>query len=204
MSRGDRVVGRGGLSGLVGGRQAPTYRAIYDWVEREGIRDLVDVGANTGALGQLLTHWGYRGRYTAVENNPHALAQARRELAEAGVEAPRLINGNVRALPFADREVDAVAMKDVLEHLEDYRPALAEVMRVARRWVVIGVFLPWRADAEKRHCEPGGFYLNAYLERDVLEFARGHGFEVAERVETIEADASGDLPNEVVVFRRVD
>jgi glycosyltransferase involved in cell wall biosynthesis/SAM-dependent methyltransferase len=49
----------------------------------------------------------------------------------------RSIVSEVEHLPYADRSVDLVAVHDGLHHLEDPYAGLAEMARVARRWVVV-------------------------------------------------------------------
>lgn len=45
----------------------------------------------------------------------------------------------VQALPFDDGEFDLVAATEVLEHVDDPRLALAQMARVARRWLLVSV-----------------------------------------------------------------
>jgi SAM-dependent methyltransferase len=45
----------------------------------------------------------------------------------------------VESLSFADDAFDLVAATEVLEHLEDPEPAVAEMARVARRWLLVSV-----------------------------------------------------------------
>ncbi len=49
----------------------------------------------------------------------------------------RSIVADVERLPFADESVDIVAVHDGLHHLDDPYAGLAEMARVARRWVVV-------------------------------------------------------------------
>jgi glycosyltransferase involved in cell wall biosynthesis/SAM-dependent methyltransferase len=49
----------------------------------------------------------------------------------------RSIVADVEHLPFADQSFDLVAVHDGLHHLEDPYSGLAEMARVARRWVVV-------------------------------------------------------------------
>ena len=51
--------------------------------------------------------------------------------------AVRSIVADAEQLPFADRSVDLVTVHDGLHHLEDPYVGLAEMARVARRWVVV-------------------------------------------------------------------
>ena len=48
--------------------------------------------------------------------------------------------GNILAMPLADASVDVVLCRHVLEHLDDYRPAVTEAVRVARRRVFLVLF----------------------------------------------------------------
>ncbi len=61
-------------------------------------------------------------------------AKARSE--RYGVEI-RSIVADVEHLPYADQSVDLVAVHDGLHHLDDPYAGLAEMARVARRWVVV-------------------------------------------------------------------
>jgi ubiquinone/menaquinone biosynthesis C-methylase UbiE len=93
---------------------------------------LLDAGAGEGELAR-------RGvlppgvRMTPLDLSAEALAGQ----ADA-------VRGSVAALPFRDRGFDAVVCLEVLEHLADPRPALAELLRVARKGVVVSVpYEPW-------------------------------------------------------------
>ena len=44
-----------------------------------------------------------------------------------------------RALPMPDKAFDCVVAMDVLEHVDEFHAAFREVLRVSRRWVVIGL-----------------------------------------------------------------
>jgi SAM-dependent methyltransferase len=61
-------------------------------------------------------------------------AGARAELYDPGFES---IVADVEHLPFADQSADLVAVHDGLHHLDDPFVGLAEMARVARRWVVV-------------------------------------------------------------------
>lgn len=199
VRRGERVLGAGGLEEQLEGRQVDTYRAIWSEIRDRRYTDVVDVGCNVAALGQLIFQWGYRGRYVGVENNPHALCFAGVELARTPGRW-RLVNGNARALPFRERGHEAVVMKDVLEHLEDFRPALGEAARVARQAIIVSNFIPWGRGRPSIRRQRRGFYLNRYRRRDILEFLAGLGFHPQANIPTQEKDGN---PNEVVVFVRL-
>lgn len=201
VRRGDKVIGRGTLDDLVDCRQVDTYRAVLEVLQTHDVDVAADLGCNVSALGRLLRHWGWRGRYIGVENNGHALPFAARELRSLPEwRENRLVNANIRALPFADDAIECVVMKDVLEHMEDFRPCLAEAARVARRLLVIANFIPWGEGEPVIRRDPQGFYLNYYRRADVYEFATACGWQPTSVTGTLEKD---DRPNEVIVFERI-
>ena len=66
--------------------------------------------------------------------------------------------GEVTALPFADAEFDLVMANDMLEHVPEpeFPRALAEIRRVARRWIVVTVPLLERMEAGMTACPACG------------------------------------------------
>ncbi|MEW5736087.1 MAG: class I SAM-dependent methyltransferase [Thermodesulfobacteriota bacterium] len=70
-------------------------------------------------------------------------------------------------LPFADRSFDLVMLSEVLEHIpeEEYRQSLAEIMRVADRFILISV--PFREDLNRKmaRCPGCGMVFHLDLHR---------------------------------------
>jgi len=199
VRRGERVIGAGSLEELLRSRQVETYRAIHGLVADLGpVPAVFDIGCNTAALGRLLEAWGYPGRLWGLDRNPHALRRARRELGPSGRAPGGLVVGNARALPLGDRSVPVVVLKDVLEHLEDFRPVLGEALRVAERAAIVACFVPWVDGAPQPRRDPRGFYENAYARAEVLGFAEQHGWRPDRSIRVDEGDGR---PNEVVRFR---
>ncbi|MEU8260926.1 methyltransferase domain-containing protein [Micromonospora sp. NPDC048999] len=84
---------------------------------------LVDLGCGAGLLAPHLAGKGYR--HVGVDLTRSALDQA----AAHGVT---VINGDVTALPLADGCADVVSAGEVLEHVPDWRRAVAEACRLLR------------------------------------------------------------------------
>jgi Methyltransferase domain len=97
------------------------------------VAGLLDVGAGNGAFLAVME----RARAgTALLGYERSQAAIDRKVCEAPVR-----QGSAEALPFADREWDAVSALEVIEHLPYgvYEQALAEMERVAGRYIVISV-----------------------------------------------------------------
>ena len=66
-----------------------------------------------------------------------------------GMETLQAQQADATALPFADDHFDVVTLLEVLEHIPNADTALAEAVRVARRFLLISV--PARADDNPEH-----------------------------------------------------
>jgi SAM-dependent methyltransferase len=97
-----------------------------------GYRTVLDAGARDGYFSRLLT--GYFEAVTAVDLQP----------LRVDCEGVTCVQADLTRLPFPNREFDVVLCSEVLEHIPDVEKACAEIVRVARHEVVIGV--PYRQD----------------------------------------------------------
>ncbi|MFC4146679.1 class I SAM-dependent methyltransferase [Micromonospora mangrovi] len=84
---------------------------------------LVDLGCGAGLLAPHLAGKGYR--HVGVDLTRSALRQA----AEHGVT---VVNGDATAVPLADGCADVVSAGELLEHVPDWRRAVAEACRLLR------------------------------------------------------------------------
>jgi SAM-dependent methyltransferase len=113
-------------------RGRPGYpREAIDWLLGAGPLDVLDVGAGTGKLTDILSRAGHR--VIAVEP-----LEEMRELLIARLPSVRTLEGSAELLPVQDSSVDAVTVGAAF-HWFDHATALAEVERVLRPGGVLGL-----------------------------------------------------------------
>ena len=139
-------------------------------------KTLLDVGCGNGLFVNHLAamHPGRFTRLAGVDRSAAALRHVRPPRCQVGMEA----------LPFADRAFDIATCMEVLEHVPVpvYPLALAELARVARRFVLVNV--PWRQDldADLSRCPScrtmfnGDFHVRSYDETAIDSLLAPHGF----------------------------
>lgn len=117
---------------------------------------LLDVGCGTGWFTRRFAAsngWNVTG----LDNDAQRLAYAR-----AHGRNERYQEGDARALPFADASIHCVVSVAALCFIDDWRRALGEMARVARRRIVVGLLnrhsLLWR---EKGRDGGAGCYRGA-------------------------------------------
>jgi SAM-dependent methyltransferase len=98
----------------------------------KGRRTLLDIGARDGHFSRILTE--YFDEVTALD------------LKRPTFDFPRVttVAGDVTNLEFPDGSFDCIFCAEVLEHVPSIERACAEIVRVARHEVIIGV--PYRQD----------------------------------------------------------
>ncbi len=103
---------------------------------------ILDVGCGTGWFTRHFAAsngWNVTGLDTDVARLAFARAHCRNE---------RYLEADARALPFADASIDCIVSVAALCFIGDWRLALSEMARVARRRIVVGLLnrqsLLWR------------------------------------------------------------
>lgn len=95
---------------------------------------ILDVGCGEGFMLEKMRIAGIADALEGIDVRNDAI-----EIGRALHPELTLRQGSIYALPYADAAFDVVVCSEVLEHLERPEEALAELMRVARRYCVISV-----------------------------------------------------------------
>jgi SAM-dependent methyltransferase len=128
------------------GDQQARFQATASLIQAD-VTSLLDVGTGNGAF---LAHLERTTQLKLHGLEPSAAARAAR-VCQAGVDA-----GSAEVLPFDDGAFDAVSALEVIEHLDfnAYSQALAELKRVAARYVIVSV--PYQEHTDLTRCPECG------------------------------------------------
>jgi 2-polyprenyl-3-methyl-5-hydroxy-6-metoxy-1,4-benzoquinol methylase len=126
------------------GSTNPVVRRLMSRFERDvgelfqtaAPESVLDIGCGEGVLTEQWAHALGTGRIVGVDLEDPKLAA---EWATRQRPNLRFTAMPVESLAFADDEFDLVAATEVLEHVEDPELAVAEMARVARRWLLVSV-----------------------------------------------------------------
>ncbi|OGW60773.1 MAG: hypothetical protein A2V83_02465 [Nitrospirae bacterium RBG_16_64_22] len=126
------------FGGPIGAMVAERQEAVLLRMLGMGIagRTFLDVGAGTGRTSLALAREG--GIVTASDASPAMMDVAREKAASLGL-ALSFETADAQALPFSSRSFDTVVCFRVLMHVPDWRKALSEICRAARRRVILDV-----------------------------------------------------------------
>ncbi len=141
------------------------FRLLHRLLAPRHAETILDVGCGTGWFTRrfaVSNGWNVTGLDTDGERLAFARAHG-----NPGGRNERYQEGDARALPFADAGIDCVVSVAALCFVDDWRLALGEMARVARRRVVVGLLnrhsLLWREKGRSGVNEGGtGGYRGAY------------------------------------------
>ena len=108
----------------------------------------LEVGAGLGVFSRMLCEHGLR--YAGIEIDSEACEQAQRRVGSRDL----IRQADAHQLPFPDASFDVAVCLEVLEHLRDYRQALAEIRRVLRPSGKLIASIPYRKEGGSGYTNP--------------------------------------------------
>jgi ubiquinone/menaquinone biosynthesis C-methylase UbiE len=155
------------------------HSALDDLWEHAAPESVLDVGCGEGVLTEQFAERLSGGQVVGVDlDDP----QLREEWARRARPNLDFRSADASALPFTDGEYDLVCALEVLEHVPDPDRVLAEMVRVARRHVLVSVPREpvWRAlnmlrGAYIRQLGNTPGHVNHWSKPSFLDFVNRHG-----------------------------
>lgn len=171
-------------------RTPALYRFLLDEKFRRATRPIgrrlrgataLAVCGGSGMDAEFLVRAG--AAVTTSDISTGSARRARSRAARHGIVFDTIV-ADVDRLPYGDRSVDLVAVHDGLHHLPNPYSGLAEMARVARRWIIVSE--PARAVVTRvairlrlaLEIEEAGNRVERLEPRAVADFLRDRGFEV--------------------------
>ena len=108
--------------------EAAIARALGAVARGRPIGRLVDVGTGTGRMIELFGRQADKA--LGIDRSPEMLRLARAKLAQAGLDAVELRQGDMYALPLASHSADTVIIHQVLHYAQNPAAAVAEAARL--------------------------------------------------------------------------
>lgn len=130
--------------------ELPRVRSVLGILRGMSTDSLIDIGSGRGTfLWALLDSFPHL-KVTALDCSERRATDIA-AVCRGGIENLSSVLMDARALGFADNSVDVVTVLEVLEHMEHPNQAVAEAVRVARRFVVASV--PSKEDTNPEHIQ---------------------------------------------------
>lgn len=171
---------------------------LLDLLKEKGVKTLLDVGCGTGPIYDLIVNdpnerWLNILKYKGTDYSPAMIEIAKQQFPYGDWEVQ-----DARNLKEENTSWDCVLLLHSLDHLDDYKAAIAEAARVSNKYVCIVL---WRSFSETDNLNPKNrmgkeegepdwedTYLHEYQQEDLEQAFKENGL-------TIEQIAEGEALN---------
>jgi SAM-dependent methyltransferase len=152
----------------IDGIDHPSRRYLRAWLTAHPRRSLLDVPCGPGVEYEGFQRDEVPVRYLGMDASDTMLTVCRQKFPDMDLR-----KGDITQIPLPDQAVDVVLCRHILEHLEDYRPAVREAVRVARQKVFVVLFrIPTH---EERSALGRGAWDNRVNGRELAAFLESLG-----------------------------
>lgn len=110
------------------------YQAFINELKKLKIDSVLDVGCGEGFILNKLMEEGIGKNWQGIDYSKDAV-----EIGKKVHPKLNLKKGSIYDSKFKDNSFDLVVCTEVLEHLEDTKKALHEVLRISKRYVLLSV-----------------------------------------------------------------
>lgn len=155
----------------------PRVKAVLGFLYGVQPESLLDVGSGRGAfLFPFLNQFPWT-RVTAADILPHRV-QMLQAIADGGIENLTVLERNICHWTQEENQFDVVTLLEVLEHIPDVDQAVANAVRLAKRFVVVSV--PSHPDDNPEHIHLltkeilTGLFTNAGCRKLHFDGVNGH------------------------------
>ena len=114
-------------------------RNIRDRIKQKKYSSVLDVGAGTCSEYYGFKNDNYEISYTATDITQKYVEYSRNK----GIH---IVQSDMENMPFDDESFDCCICSDVMTHQLDYRKSIIELLRVAKKEVIITFFKPFLED----------------------------------------------------------
>lgn len=151
------------FSGWLGDVDAPSRKKFRKHIVQKGYLNALDCAAGLCTERDGLLKDNIAGiRYSAIDITPKLVELAK----QRGVDIQL---ASIEKIPHPDSAFDVCYGRHILEHLDDFKRAMDEMIRVSRKETIVVWFMPPRNGHENIECldVDGKCYINSYDKRKI-------------------------------------
>ena len=114
--------------------------SLYDLISTLNAKNLLDCGAGTGHFYGVMNDLRKKRNVKTPEIEYQGLEITPKYIQYAKEYNIPISYGDIENIPYPDQSYDMVMAQNVLNHLHDYRPAIKEMVRVSKKYIVFTMF----------------------------------------------------------------